>query len=390
MAKIAKAVSANFIIYGVLLLLAILICAVGAWYAMMFQNLVTKEGFAVNEGLAFMSSGKETDCPLSAQRQPDGKIQVQPQNRSFDTMADYAAWLTSQAAAGSMCIPPMVKGPKEVDVIQGPGSPSADRTIAPSKEQINKQDPAGNVFTSQVEGEHTYAKTPINKVDDYEYTRVFQNENGPRGELSKTTVNSLTAKNQFDWAKLPFNSETRAAAETEFISGRKDSATREPKSGVFFKDLEGMAVNPPDEDSREIREKASMEPFKASPAEKLTEHKVEDVAEMVRKMYADDPNWEPVVEKVGENQYRVSELRPKARREKFKEDEDTTIRKAKDDGLISASVEVEGGKGSDPYFDKQGVLDYSNDRFWEYKDFKKWSGGLERMFAPTLDQTNWV
>jgi hypothetical protein len=151
-----------------------------------------------------------------------------------------------------------------------------------------------------------------------------------------------------------------------------------------------MAVNPPDEDRREIREKASMEPFKASPAEKLTEHKVEDVAEMVRKMYADDPNWEPVVEKVGENQYRVSELRPKARREKFKEDEDTTIRKAKDDGLISASVEVEGGKGSDPYFDKQGVLDYSNDRFWEYKDFKKWSGGLERMFAPTLDQTNWV
>jgi hypothetical protein len=65
-----------------------------------------------------------------------------------------------------------------------------------------------------------------------------------------------------------------------------------------------------------------------------------------------------------------------------------TVERAKADGLISANVEVEGS--IDPYFDKRGVLDYSNDRFHEYNDFKKWTPGLERMFAPTLDTTNWL
>jgi hypothetical protein len=110
---------------------------------------------------------------------------------------------------------------------------------------------------------------------------------------------------------------------------------------------------------------------------------------MIKKMYADDPDWEPVVEKIGANEYRVAELRPKMKVERYAVKEDQTISRAKAIGNVSAAVEVEGGR-QDPYFDKQGVLDYSNDRFWEYKDFKKWTPGLDRMFAPTLDTTNWL
>jgi hypothetical protein len=43
----------------------------------------------------------------------------------------------------------------------------------------------------------------------------------------------------------------------------------------------------------------------------------------------------------------------------------------------------------DPYFDKAGVTDTSNDRFWKYSDFNKWTPGLERMFAPTFSQEQW-
>jgi hypothetical protein len=82
-------------------------------------------------------------------------------------------------------------------------------------------------------------------------------------------------------------------------------------------------------------------------------------------------------------------LRPKARKERYAGAEEPTIERAKANGLVSAEVEVEGGR-QDPYFDKKGVLDYGNDRFWEYKDFKKWTPGLDRMFAPTLDTTNWL
>jgi hypothetical protein len=379
--------STKLFFYGLLLAAAVLVCSVGAWYSMMLKNYKKTEGFS--SGVAFLSNKNENECPLSAQRESDGKIHVQPQNRAFDTMADYVAWLSSLSAAGSTCIPPYVKGPREVDVLQTTGSPNpGDRVISADGGAVAQQNKSQNLFTRQVEGEQTFAKTPINKMDDYEYTRIFQNENSPRGELSKTTVNSLMAKQKFDWSQLPFNSDKRAEEEGEFIAGRADSMKRDPKSGVFFKDLEGAPVLPPDVDSAEIREKAALAAYKSSTPNELLEHKVEDVAVLVKKMYADDPNWEPVVERVGENEYRVSELRPKARKEKYAENQDMTVERAKENGIVT-SVEVEGGR-TDPYFDKQGVLDYSNDRFWEYKDFKQWTPGLERMFAPTLDTTNWT
>ena len=364
----------NLVLYGVVIFISIVMCSVGAWYVMMFNNL-KKEGFTS------LTKNVENDCPLSALRTDDGRILVQPQNRYFDTMGDYVAWQSSLIAAGSMCTPPFVKGPREVSV-------TSDRDTGPNKRQIEQQNKSGNVFTKQVEGEMTSAKTPINKLDDYEYSRIFQNENSPRGALSKTTINSLMAKNQWDWAKLPFNSEVRTKAENEFVAGREDIAFREPKTGVYFKAVEGFAVNPPDIGGLEQQEKAVLEPFKASKSENLLKHDLEDVASLVKKMYADDPNWEPVIEKVNEHEYRVSELRPKLKKETYAGEEEQTIERAKGNGKIQAQVTVEGGN-NDPYFDKTGVIDYSNDRFWDYKDFKKWTPGLERMFAPTLDTTSW-
>lgn len=332
--------------------------------------------------LVTLSNNVENECPLSAERQSDGRILVQPQNKSFDSLQDYVAWLQSVFAAGSMCVPPYVRGAREVIV-------TSDRDVGPNQNQLKLENRSGAIFTNQVPGEMTYAKTPINKLDDYEYTRVFINENGPRGDLSRTAVNSLMAKNQLDWAKLPFNSEDRASAENEFVAGRMDNAFRDPKSGVFFRAVEGFEQQPPDLDAKETAEKAALEPFKSQDAVHLIEHNVDDVAEMVKKMYADEPDWEPVVEKIGDNEFRVSELRPRLKKEQFEEDAPTTIEKAKENGTISAAVTVEGGN-QDPYFDKNGVIDYGNNRYWEYTDFKKWTPGLERMFAPTLDQNNWA
>ena len=373
--------------YGLIFIISVVICFILAWYALMFQTIIPRkevEGFTTQTGLNFLSNNTENECPLSAERGSDGKILVQPQNRKFDSMPDYVAWLSSLSTAGSMCVPPYVKGPSEVEMIQ-PG----DRITGPDSKIIQTQNKSGNVFTTQVEGEQTSAKTPIDKVDDYEYTRIFQNENSARGQLSKANVNSLITEKQLDWSNLPFNSEDRARGESDFLAERADSAHRDPKTGVFFKGISGADLAPPDEDEAEIREKAALKSYEPSSATSLLEHNTEDIAEMVKKMYAEDPNWEPVVEKVGDNQFRVTELRPKPRKEKWAENQDMTVERAKADALVDAKVDVEGGN-NDPYFDKQGVIDYSNNRFWEYKDFKKWTPGLERMFAPTLDTTNWL
>jgi hypothetical protein len=154
--------------------------------------------------------------------------------------------------------------------------------------------------------------------------------------------------------------------------------------------MEGMSVEPPDADAIDAAEKASLEAFKSeAPENLLLQHDTEDIAAMVKKMYENDPNWEPVVEHVGANNYRVSELRPRARKEKYAGHEEETIERAKLGGLVSPQIVIE-NEGIDPYFDKKGVLDYTNDRFHEYKDFKHWTPGLERMFAPTLDTGDWL
>jgi hypothetical protein len=44
----------------------------------------------------------------------------------------------------------------------------------------------------------------------------------------------------------------------------------------------------------------------------------------------------------------------------------------------------------DPFFDKKGVVDYEGDHFYRYENFAKWTPGLERMFAPTLDHNDWI
>lgn len=367
----------NIVLYGVIILISIVLCSIGMWYVIMFQNM-KKEGFS---GVISRTDSVENDCPISALRTEDGRILVQPQNKYFDTMGDYVAWLSSLIVAGSMCAPPFVNGPREVLV-------TSDRDTGPNKQQIERQTKSGNIFTAQVAGEMTSAKTPINKLDDYEYTRIFQNENSPRGELSKTTINSIMSKNQWDWAKLPFNSEVRVAAEDEFITGRQDNVFRDPKTGVYFKAVEGFSVNPPDIGEIDNEEKTKLTPFEEEKSEHLLKHDINDVALLVKKMYADDKNWEPVIEKINDNEYRVSELRPREKKERYAGEEDQTIERAKENGNIQAQVTVE-GSNNDPYFDKTGVIDYSNDRFWDYKDFKKWTPGLERMFAPTLENTNW-
>ena len=108
--------STNLFLYSLIALIGLVLCGVAAWYSTMLRKYKSYEGFA--GGLAFLSNSKENDCPLSAERKDDGKIHVQPQNQKFDTMGDYVAWLSSLSAAGSMCVPPYVKGPREVDVLQ--------------------------------------------------------------------------------------------------------------------------------------------------------------------------------------------------------------------------------------------------------------------------------
>lgn len=352
-----------YIVLGLVVVLT-LVCV------MSFAHTTAKAKAKIDEGFA------DDSCPKEAVRTPDGKIKVG--DKLFSTMPEYVTYLSGLYAQGASCIPPKVTHhATPVDGMLG----GLGNGLAPPHST------GRNVLTN---GEKEMsATTPIEKLDDYEYTRVFQEEKGSRTPISKESTSQLLGSRVLDWATLPFNSETRAKQEDEFVSGRMDSGFREPASGVFFKTMD---LQPPDSDAEREREQAVLAAYRPTD---ISEHNVDSetqvVGKLVHEMYESDPNWEPVVTKINDYQWEVQELRPKQRKEKYEEERSRNLALAEEKGEIipPPSVSIDDRLRADPYFDKAGVGDRDSNSFWKYDDFKKWTPGLERMFAPTFDNQKW-
>ncbi len=349
---------------------------------------IPREGFA---------GGKDApSCPASAWRDSQGAIHIEPGSLTFKTLQEYTNYLSGIYAdpKNATCVPPEIKQSGSTgDIGSQPGILGGLGTGSISPQGVGREGPDRTVLNTSNE-EQTSANTPINRLDDYEYSRVFELERAPRtAPLAKDTKDKLISQRILDWASLPFNSEQRAEEEGTFIAGRMESGFREPKSGVFFSNMEGSTVLPPDEQALKDRERAILAAYRPTDISKhVVDTEMERVATLVGKMYANDPDWEPVVEKTGENQYAITELRPKPKREKWAEDQDKTVALAEAEGVASAptaNVEIYSRFMNDPYFDKQGIKDTERDRFWNYEDFNKWTPGLERMFAPTAETKAW-
>jgi hypothetical protein len=323
-------------------------------------------------------------CPERAHRNAEGEIVVQPGDHRFKTMAEYVEYLKPLMNKDrTPCIPPMVEPHRGVE----PGLVGGQGNGAPSPNTVARE----LADRSPAPFEQPYAQTPINKLDDYEYSRVFEMERAPRrSPESKEAKSASIAEKVMDWANLPFNSEDRAKQEKEFVAGRRSDMVRDPKTGVFFRNLEGHDLMPPDEEALQARERAILAAYKPTDVSKhIIDNESERVAKMVHELYAKDPNWEPVLEKTGENRWEVRELIPKARKEQW-EDDEITVEDALQQGVNpDIRMDIVGGGSDDPYFDKSNVAGRANGRFWKYDDFRKFTPNLERVFAPTNDTLEW-
>lgn len=339
----------------------------------------------------FTNSGpaSEIECPVSAIRTPEGKIKVDGKH-IFSSMKDYVAWLSGKYASGSKCIPPMVENKREpIDGILG-----GLGVGAPSATDIDKQGATREVLNTNTSDELTSAKTPIRKLDDYEYTRVYETERNGKNTISVEGKNKLMSERILDWASMPFNSDKFAEKSNEFVAARMDNIWVEPKSGVYFRNMRGDDVLPPDVEAEKERERQVLAEYRPTDVTKhIIDSKTEQVAKLVNKMYENDPDWIPIVEKQSDNNYAITELIPKPRKERY-EDAEAQKLGLKDvarngDIQPKPTIDILNRLEDDPYFTKTGVADMTNDRFWNYNDFRKWTPGLERMFAPTSETKNW-
>ena len=330
-----------------------------------------------------------TNCPTSAIKTPDGKIQVQPGNKTFSTMNEYLAFLNELYAKGETCIPPKVTSHKEPvpGILGGLGNGKEGPNAA------NLQGATREVLNFSPLEEQTYTNTNINKVDDYDHTRVFDTESGSRNALTEKSKSELINQRTLDWANLPFNSEKREKKEDAFVAARMEAGFRDPATGVFFENVDGKSVHPPDKDASKEREDKVLSAYKPTDISTHTINpEMRSVADIVNKMYAEDKNWEPVVKKVSDYQWEITEVRPKARKEKWEDETETknlAMAEERGEALPPPSISIDDRNRNDPYFDKSGVGDKDHNRYWKYEDFNKWTPGLERMFAPTLDNKEW-
>jgi len=332
-------------------------------------------------------------CPESATRDADGTIRAG--GKAFKNLEAYTSYLRDLYAQGAQCIPPRVEtGPPSTTPVLPLGvlpggfgnnneSPEASQRQGATREVLNQ---------SADEYGSTSAKTPIKKLDDYEYTRVFKTESQLRNGLSPETKNEMLAKHVLDWPKLPFNSQVRADKEDEFVSGRMESGFTDPASGVFFKNVENPQIVSPAEEAAKMRERALLAQYQPTDVSShIIDSDTAAVAKLVHDEYASDPNWEPVVARTDDNKWEVKELRPKSRKEKWEDAQTISLAAAESSQQVlpTPSLSIRDRLQDDPYFDKAGVTDKDNDRVWKYSDFNKWTPGLERMFAPTFSQEQW-
>lgn len=217
-----------------------------------------------------------------------------------------------------------------------------------------------------------YTTSSINGVDDYEYSMIFQNEADQ--DLSSVLKNKLSSQYPMTWSVHPPSS-------TYFQEGMRDTQeqAQEPASNPYTA-LTDDSLKPPDTLATEAAEREIIQTYKPKNAGDLTTYDVDDAMEIIKKIY-DKKNEIPTIVKKENNVYEIVGTRKKDEKVVY-EETDTEAPSTMDPTRINIP-QAAADLAVDPFFSSSP--DTQNDR-WNYR---QWTPGLQRMFAPTEPQTNW-
>lgn len=223
------------------------------------------------------------------------------------------------------------------------------------------------------------ARTPINKVDDYEFSRIFGYEHKGRMEVPQQNFNVILNQRQFDWPDKPLSSDERRDKYRGLREGftaagdLKDIIMSEPGASDLVKE----AV-------QRYGENKQSDPTECS----ASAHENKEIATLVAKAYASDPNYEPIVTKVGANQWEVNELRPRLSADRVAYVEDRIMDTSNDATDIQFEYREKRtvNDAIDPYF-PTGDLPYEMAN--QTDPYHGPVPGMQRMFGPTFDRAKW-
>lgn len=293
---------------------------------------------------AYVYWSPSTSCPTELERRVDGSLKLYPSGQEFKDENEFQQWWHN-TGINATCPIPVLRGAR-----------------------------ARQVLRTEMPAEETYARTPINKVDDYEFSRVFGFERGDRMIVPRQNFDKLLLERFFDWTQKPLTADDRKKTYAGLTEGF--SADGDLKSELVTRE----AVSRFGERSHDRKHDEECED------ERARDRKEREVAKLVARAYASDPEYEPVVTQVGPNHWEVNELKPRARRA-------APGTGVVDERVVDTSnehVDVEWrfrekevtDAALDPYFTKTNI-----DPVDPYRGYVP---GLERMFGPTLDHRSWT
>jgi hypothetical protein len=215
-------------------------------------------------------------CPVELHRQGNGRLVLMPSGQTFADMNEFQQWWHSSPDA-RRCPIPLLTGVLETEVLQANGA-----------------------LGTMSGGEQLWATTPIYKADDYEFSRVFGVEKGGRMIVPRQNFNLILEQRAFDWADKPLSSDERKGKYMGLVEMFSTTGDIVKRATDDVKDARARFGSPEErEEDPDIECKLSRE--------------AREVAKLVERAYASDPDYEPVVTKVGANHWEVAELKPRRR-----------------------------------------------------------------------------
>ena len=230
-----------------------------------------------------------------------------------------------------------------------------------------------------------YTTSQIMNVDDYEYSQVFENESDR--ELSTGLRNKLMSQYPIDWSTQPPSS-------SQFQQGMREMFEDKPvePDGATnpYTKANDDSMKPPDTLAMEQEERKIIQTYQPKHVGDLSTYNVEDAMELIKKIY-DKKGEIPQVIKKNDNVYEVIGTRRK----------DEKIVYEETDGAAPATTDPSSVAGENMTVVPQAAVDKNSaiDPFYEPDpnsktrtgrwNYRSWTPGLERMFAPTESRADW-
>ena len=226
-----------------------------------------------------------------------------------------------------------------------------------------------------------FVSDPINSLDDYEYSLVFQNE-GNR-TAGRAAINAAMSRYPLDWVNRPPSDEKFQSYRDAFIDASQKAMAPNTEG---FNTIQGATMIPPDQDALDAEELRILQTYEPEKPQDLVTYSVDDATNLVRKIY-ERRGEEAVVEKSkqGTNVFEIVEVKKKNEPVQWVDDLPAVERSGLrgENQIVVPTVATDIAAGLDPFYEPRTTVRMNRN------DYTQWTPGLERQFAPTYPVKNW-